>query len=112
MGEAGIIPQRAWDIFKGRAHERITGLGNWVIPGHFNIILGLFIMAFTFGRGLSGGYMMRLAGRGIVDPVDATISQRCFDSSDRILTFGIRSIYSPSKVGIGCYKAVNYQPSS
>ena len=32
----------------------------------------------TLGRGLSGGYMMRLAGRGIVDPVDATISQRCF----------------------------------
>ena len=30
--------------------------------------------------------------------------------SDRILTFGIRSICSPAKVGIGCYKAVNYQP--
>ena len=28
--------------------------------------------------GLSGGYKMRLAGRGIVDPVDAAISQRCF----------------------------------
>ena len=34
----------------------------------------------TLGRGLFGGYMMRLAGRGIVDPVDATISQRCFYS--------------------------------
>ena len=32
--------------------------------------------------------------------------------SDRILTFGIRSIRSPAKVGIGYYKAVNYQPSS
>ena len=32
--------------------------------------------------------------------------------SDRIPTFGIRSIYSPAKVGIGCYKAVNYQPGS
>ena len=32
--------------------------------------------------------------------------------SDRILTFGIRSICSPVKVGIGCYKAVNYQPGS
>ena len=32
--------------------------------------------------------------------------------SDRILTFGIRSIRSPAKVGIGCYKAVNYQPGS
>ena len=52
----------------------------------FNIIIpGLFIMAFTgyyvgltLGRGLSGGYMMRLAGRGIVDPVYSAISQRCF----------------------------------
>ena len=58
----------------------------------FNIIPGLFVMAFsgyhvglTLGRGLSGGYMMRLAGRGIVDPVDATISQRCFDSKLRTL---------------------------
>ena len=32
--------------------------------------------------------------------------------SDRILTFGIRSIYSPAKVGIGCYKVVNYQPGN
>ena len=31
--------------------------------------------------------------------------------SDRILTFGI-SICSPAKVGIGSYKAVNYQPGS
>ena len=36
----------------------------------------------TLGSGLSGGYMMRLAGRGIVDPVDATISQRCFYTLD------------------------------
>ena len=79
LGEVGILPQRVWDIFKGHARARITRLGNGVIPGHFNIIPGLFIMAFTFGGGLSGGYMMRLAGREIVDPVDATISQRCFD---------------------------------
>ena len=32
--------------------------------------------------------------------------------SDRIITFGIRSIRSPAKVGIGYYKAVNYQPGS
>ena len=25
---------------------------------------------------------------------------------------GIRSIHSPAKVGIGCYKGVNYQPGS
>ena len=54
----------------------------------FNIIPGLFVMAFsgdhvglTLGRGLSGGYLMRLAGRGIVDPVYAAISQRCFHST-------------------------------
>ena len=29
-----------------------------------------------------------------------------------ILTFGIRSIRSPAKVGIGYYKAVNYWPDS
>ena len=32
--------------------------------------------------------------------------------SDRILTIRIRNIYSPANVGIGCYKAVNYQPGS
>ena len=44
-------------------------------------IFGHFILAFSgcyFGRSLSGGYMMRLTGMGIVDPVYATISQRCF----------------------------------
>ena len=62
--------------------RRIIGLVFIII---FHIIPGLFIMAFsgyhvglTLGRGLSGGYMMRLAGRGIEDPVDAAISQRCF----------------------------------
>ena len=62
--------------------RRIIGLVFIII---FNIIPGLFIMAFseyhvglTLGRSLSGGYMMRLAGRGIADPVYAAISQRCF----------------------------------
>ena len=62
--------------------RRIISLVSIII---FNIIPGLFVMAFpgyyvglTFGRGLSGGYKMRLAGRGIVDPVYAAISQRCF----------------------------------
>ena len=62
--------------------RRIISLVSIII---FNIILGLFVMAFsgdyvglTFGRGLSGGYKMRLAGRGIVDTVYAAISQRCF----------------------------------
>ena len=32
--------------------------------------------------------------------------------SDRILTFGIRSIRSPAKGGTGYYKAVNYNPGS
>ena len=65
--------------------RRIISLVSIII---FNIIPGLFVMAFsgyyvglTFGRGLSGGYKMRLAGRGIVDPVYAAISQRCFHSS-------------------------------
>ena len=63
-----------------------------IIPGHCLVMLmvlgtssifGPFIMVssgYYFGRSLSGGYMMRLAGMGIVDPVDATISQRCFYS--------------------------------
>ena len=62
--------------------RRIISLVSLII---FNIIPGLFVTAFsgdyvglTFGRGLSGGYKMRLAGRGIVDPVYAAISQRCF----------------------------------
>ena len=66
--------------------RRIISLVSIII---FNIIPGLFVMAFpgyyvglTFGRGLSGGYKMRLAGRGIVDPVDAAISQRCFHNEN------------------------------
>ena len=62
--------------------RRIISLVSIII---FNIIPGLFIMdltgyyvGLTLGRGLSGGYMMRLAGRGIVDPVYSAISQRCF----------------------------------
>ena len=65
--------------------RRIISLVSIII---FNIIPGLFIMALTgcyvgltLGRGLSGGYMMRLAGRGIVDPVYSAISQRCFHTS-------------------------------
>ena len=100
------MPHRTGCVFKGRAHAQITRLrngavsghiiiipghfvitpGHFVItPGHFVISPGLFIMAFTgyyvgltLGRGLSGGYMMRLAERGIVEPVYSAISQRCF----------------------------------
>ena len=68
--------------------RRIISLVSIII---FNIIPGLFVMAFsgdyaglTLGRGLSGGYKMRLAGRGIVDPVYAAISQRCFHSMKRV----------------------------
>ena len=93
------MPHRTGYVFKGRAHSHITRLRNGAISGYIIIISGhfvitpghciispwLFIMAFTgyyvgltLGRGLSGGYMMRLAGRGIVDPVYSAISQRCF----------------------------------
>ena len=93
------MPYRTGYVSKGRAHAHITRLCNGVISGHIIIISehfvialghciispGLFVMVFisyyiglTLGRGLSGGYMMRLAGRGIVDPVYSAISQRCF----------------------------------
>ena len=93
------MPYRTGYVFKGRAHAHITRLRNGATSGHIIIISehfvitlghciispGLFIMAFigyyvglTLGRGLSGGYIMRLAGRGIVDPVYSAISQRCF----------------------------------
>ena len=65
-----------------RGWRRIIGLVFIIL---YNIIPGHFIMAFSgyhvvlhLGRNLSGGYMMRLAGMGIVDPVYAAISQRCF----------------------------------
>ena len=65
-----------------RGWRRIIGLVFIIL---FNIIPGRLIMAFSgyhvvlnLGRSLSGGYMMRLAGMGIADPVYATISQRCF----------------------------------
>ena len=93
------MPYGTGYVFKGRAHAHITRLRNGATSGHIIIISehfvitlghciispGLFIMAFvgyyvglTLGRGLSGGYIMRLAGRGIVDPVYSAISQRCF----------------------------------
>ena len=93
------MPYRTGYVSKGHAHAHITRLCNGAISGHIIIISehfvitlgyciispGLFGMAFigyyvglTLGRVLSGGYMMRLAGRGVVDPVYLTISQRCF----------------------------------
>ena len=81
--------------------RRIISLVSIII---FNIIPGLFVMAFPgyyvglpFGRGLSGGYKMRLAGRGIVDPVDAAISQRCFHSNK---TINIRNLINEAKFDI------------
>ena len=97
------MPHRTGYVFKGRAHAHITRPRNGAISGYIIIISGhfvvapghciispwLFIMAFTgyyvgltLGRGLSGGYMMRLAGRGIVDPVYSAISQRCFHNNN------------------------------
>ena len=93
------MPYRTGYVSKRHARAHITRLCNGAISGHIIIISehfvitlghciispGLFGMAcigyyvgLTLGRGLSGGYMMRLAGRGIVDPVYSTISQRCF----------------------------------
>ena len=98
------MPYRTGYVSKGRAHAHITRLGNGAVSGHIIIISehfvitlghciispGLFVMVFsgyyvglTLGRGLSGGYMMRLAGRGIVDPVYSAISQRCFHKDNR-----------------------------
>ena len=48
------------------------------IFGHFIMTFSGYYVGFNLGRSLSGGYMMRLAGMGIVDPVYTTISQRCF----------------------------------
>ena len=93
------MPHRTGYVFKGRAHAHITRLRKGAISGYIIIISGhciisswLLIMAFigyyvglTLGRGLSGGYMMRLAGRGIVDPVYSAISQRCFHNNFHLL---------------------------
>ena len=100
--EGGIRPYRTRYVSKGRAHAHITRLCNGAISGHFIIISehfvitlgyciispGLFGMAsisyyvgLTLGRVLSGGYMMRLAGRGVVDPVYSAIRQRCFHNT-------------------------------
>ena len=105
------MPHRTGYVFKGRAHAHITRLRNGeisgyiiIISGHFVIAPGhciispwLFIMAFTgyyvgltLGRGLSGGYMMRLAGRGIVDPVYSAISQIITLAIGATLKFPIR----------------------
>ena len=79
--------------------RRIISLVSIII---FNIIPGLFVMAFpgyyvglTFGRGLSGGYKMRLAGRGIVDPVDAAISQRCFHNLSQLSSLSSQGVPLP-----------------
>ena len=91
------MPYRTGYVFKGHAH--ITRLRNGAISGHIIVIseylvitlghciisLELSIMAFMgliFGQGLSGGCMMRLAGRGIIYPVYSAISQRCFHTPD------------------------------
>ena len=66
--EGGITPYRTRYVATGCGHAHITRLCNGAISGHVVI---------TLGRVLSGGYMMRLAGRGVVDPVYSAICQRC-----------------------------------
>ena len=73
------MPYRAGYVSKGRAHAHITRLCNGAISGHIIIISEHFVI--TLGWVLAGGYMMRLAGRGVVDPVYSTISQRCFHNT-------------------------------
>ena len=100
--------------------RRIISLVSIII---FNIIPGLFVMTFsgyyvglTFGRGLSGGYKMRLAGRGIVDPVYAAISQRRFHNG-----YGRRGIrlkivprleecIHPRCFGFSCWSKEHWEP--
>ena len=71
--EGGITPYRTRYVATGCAHAYITRLCNGAISGHVVI---------TLGRVLSGGYMMRLAGRGVVDPVYSAICQRCSHTYD------------------------------
>ena len=73
--EGGIMPYRTRYVSKERAHAHITRLCNGAISGHFIIVSEHFVI--TLGRVLFGGYMMRLAGRGVVYPVYLTICQRC-----------------------------------
>ena len=70
------MPYRTRYGSKGRAHAHITRLGNGAISGHFIIISEHVVI--TLGCVLSRGYMMRLAGRGVVDPVYSATCQRCF----------------------------------
>ena len=70
------MPYRTRYGSKGRAHAHITRLCNGAISGHFIIISEHVVI--TLGCVLSGGYMMRLAGRGVVDPVYSATCQRCF----------------------------------
>ena len=57
---------------------RLMVLYTFSIFGHFIMTFSGYYVGFNLGRSLSGGYMIRLAGMGIVDPVYTTISQRCF----------------------------------
>ena len=62
---------------------RLMVLYTFIIFGHFIMTFSGHYVGFSLGRSLSGGYMMRLAGMGIVDPVYTTISQRCFHTGNR-----------------------------
>ena len=61
---------------------RLMVLYTFIIFGHFIMTFSGHYVGFNLGRSLSGGYMMRLAGMGIVDPVYTTISQRCFHNNN------------------------------
>ena len=82
MRVSGARTRTSLDGAIGVSEDFSLSRGRWInIPGHWIIIPGLFIMAlmnFSFRQGLSGGYMMRLAGRGITHPVYSAVSQRCF----------------------------------
>ena len=82
------MPYRTRYVSKVRAHAHITRLCNGAISGHFIIVSEHFVI--TLGGVLSGGYMMRLAGRGVVDPVDSAICQRCSHTYLSLFTFYFR----------------------
>ena len=53
-------------------------LSTFIIFGHSIMTFSGLYVGVNLGRSLSVGYLMRLAGTGIVDPVYTAISQRCF----------------------------------
>ena len=77
---------------------------NWFLPSTKKDSLSPFLTGLSSLLGPLGFWCLALPVGVCCQECNNDNDDKYVVCSDRILTFGVRSIYSLAKVGIGCYK--------